>query len=73
MHFLTVADISLYNPDVRGDMTRFWEAHSSNASLEEMTLDNRAQTLTELEVPEILDLLPHYNGKDVLELGAGIG
>jgi len=38
-----------------------------------MMLDDTAEILTEKEVPEILDLLPQYTGKDVLELGAGIG
>ncbi len=59
--------------DVRNNMTQFWQAHSSHASLEEMTLDSHAETLSQLEIPEILDMLPDYTGKDVLELGAGIG
>jgi len=31
------------------------------------------EAISELEVPEILSLLPDFAGKDILELGAGAG
>ncbi|XP_012686806.2 phosphoethanolamine methyltransferase isoform X2 [Clupea harengus] len=57
----------------RQDMTEFWKVHSRQATVEEMMLDSNAQELTEHELPEILSLLPSVAGKDVLELGSGIG
>uniref|UniRef100_A0A8D2Q6B4 phosphoethanolamine N-methyltransferase n=1 Tax=Varanus komodoensis TaxID=61221 RepID=A0A8D2Q6B4_VARKO len=54
-------------------MRQYWEEHSRQPSLEEMMLDSGAQQLTEEDTPEILALLPCLEGKDVLELGAGIG
>lgn len=54
-------------------MTDFWEEHSQEGSLEEMMLDTNAAELTKHELPEILSYLPSWEGKDVLELGAGIG
>jgi len=60
-------------PEARGAMTDFWREHSQEASLEEMMLDTNAQELTKHELPEILSYLPTWEGKDVLELGAGIG
>ncbi|KAL4234230.1 hypothetical protein ACF0H5_005881 [Mactra antiquata] len=54
-------------------MTDFWQEHSKEASLEEMMLDTNAEELTKHELPEILSYLPSYEGKDVIELGAGIG
>jgi SAM-dependent methyltransferase len=38
-----------------------------------MMLDSRASDLDKEERPEVLSLLPPYEGKSVLELGAGIG
>lgn len=54
-------------------MTDFWQEHSQDGSLEEMMLDTNAAELTKHELPEILSYLPSWEGKDVLELGAGIG
>lgn len=54
-------------------MTEFWKEHSQQATVQEMMLDSNAQELTEQELPEILSLLPDVTGKDILELGAGIG
>lgn len=51
----------------------FWVEHSHDASLEEMMLDTNATELTKQELPEILSYLPDWYGKDVVELGAGIG
>lgn len=58
---------------VRQTMTRFWQEHSQNATVEEMMLDSSAQTLSQEDKPEIISLLPRVDSKDVLELGAGIG
>lgn len=58
---------------VREAMTEFWLEHSQDASLEEMMLDTNAEELTKHELPEILSYLPDWQGKDVIELGAGIG
>ncbi|XP_078445971.1 phosphoethanolamine N-methyltransferase-like [Wolffia australiana] len=51
----------------------YWSEHSKELTLEGMMLDSRAQDLDKEERPEILSLLPPYKGKNVLELGAGIG
>ncbi|KAL1435960.1 hypothetical protein MTO96_010722 [Rhipicephalus appendiculatus] len=52
-------------------MLRYWEHF--DPSLESMMLDARAQLLNVEESAEILSHLPDISGKDVLELGAGIG
>ncbi|XP_070574723.1 uncharacterized protein [Ptychodera flava] len=54
-------------------MTDYWVDHSQKATLEEMMLDSQAETLSKVETPEILSMLPKVTGKRVLELGAGIG
>ena len=54
-------------------MASYWEEHSKTASTEEMMLDTNAEKLDEVEFPEIMGILPDFTGKDVLELGAGIG
>lgn len=54
-------------------MTNFWTEHSQDGSLIEMMLDTNAEELTKHELPEILSYLPSFEGKDVVELGAGIG
>lgn len=51
----------------------FWNKHSLAQSVEEMMLDSKAKHLTQHEHPEVLSMLPSIKGKDVLELGAGIG
>ncbi|XP_066438353.1 uncharacterized protein [Eleutherodactylus coqui] len=59
--------------EMRQTMTKFWEEHSRDASLEEMMLDSGAQLLSKEETEEIVLLLPCLDGLNVLELGAGIG
>ena len=54
-------------------MTDYWKEHSKDGSVEEMMLDNHAAELSKEEMPEILSYLPEWQGKDVIELGAGIG
>ena len=57
----------------RNAMFSFWKEHSSDTTVEEMFLDSRGKEISEIEQPEILNMLPNYEGKRVLELGAGIG
>ncbi|XP_072840040.2 uncharacterized protein LOC110091757 [Pogona vitticeps] len=57
----------------RRQMRQFWKEHSRGSSLQEMMLDSGAQQLSEEDTPEVLALLPPLEGRDVLELGAGIG
>lgn len=54
-------------------MADYWKEHSTSASLKEMMLDNDAEELHKEEMPEILSYLPEFDGKRVIELGAGIG
>ncbi|XP_047330878.1 phosphomethylethanolamine N-methyltransferase-like [Impatiens glandulifera] len=51
----------------------YWIEHSSELTLEAMMLDSKAADLDKEERPEVLSMLPPYEGKSVLELGAGIG
>jgi phosphoethanolamine N-methyltransferase len=51
----------------------YWEEHSRDLTVESMMLDSRAKDLDKEERPEVLSILPSYEGKSVLELGAGIG
>ncbi|KAK4324178.1 hypothetical protein Pmani_005181 [Petrolisthes manimaculis] len=52
-------------------MKSYWQVYSP--TLESMMLSHDATYLAENEQNEILSYLPHYQGKRVLELGAGIG
>ena len=70
--FFSVAALVESN-QTRGQMTEFWNKHSVAQSVEEMMCDTKAETLTTYEHPEILGMLPSIIGKDILELGAGIG
>ncbi|KAF3785384.1 Phosphoethanolamine N-methyltransferase 3 [Nymphaea thermarum] len=51
----------------------YWMEHSSDLTVEAMMLDSKAADLDKEERPEVLSLLPKFEQKDVLELGAGIG
>ncbi|XP_024022153.1 phosphomethylethanolamine N-methyltransferase [Morus notabilis] len=51
----------------------YWMQHSADLTVEAMMLDSKASDLDKEERPEVLSLLPPYEGKSVLELGAGIG
>lgn len=51
-----------------------WCAWTRSAgTLESMMLDTDAETIDKDERPEVLSLLPELAGKDVVELGAGMG
>lgn len=51
----------------------YWAEHSADLTVEAMMLDSKAADLDKEERPEVLSLLPPFEGKSVLELGAGIG
>ncbi|KAJ4848380.1 Glycylpeptide N-tetradecanoyltransferase 2 [Turnera subulata] len=51
----------------------YWMEHSADLTVEAMMLDSKAADLDKEERPEILALLPEYEGKSVVEFGAGIG
>ncbi|XP_059453480.1 phosphomethylethanolamine N-methyltransferase [Corylus avellana] len=51
----------------------YWIEHSADLTVEAMMLDSKASDLDKEERPEVLSILPPYEGKSVLELGAGIG
>lgn len=51
----------------------YWIEHSKELTVEAMMLDSQASDLDKEERPEILSLLPPFEGKSILELGAGIG
>ncbi|KAM5570419.1 hypothetical protein ABKV19_011195 [Rosa sericea] len=51
----------------------YWEENSTDLTVESMMLDSKASDLDKEERPEVLSMLPPYEGKSVLELGAGIG
>ncbi|KAL3529143.1 hypothetical protein ACH5RR_008465 [Cinchona calisaya] len=51
----------------------YWMEHTADLTVEAMMLDSKAADLDKEERPEVLSLLPPYEGKSILELGAGIG
>ncbi|KAK7320175.1 hypothetical protein RJT34_04910 [Clitoria ternatea] len=59
--------------DERQVQKSYWIQHSADLSVESMMLDSKATDLDKEERPEVLSQLPAYEGKSVLELGAGIG
>jgi len=59
---------------MRGTMQQLWESVASgDATVSQMILYPNAGALSKLEIPELLSLLPDFERKDILELGAGIG
>ena len=58
---------------VRDEMKLYWKEHSKEATEQGMMLDEKAEELGQMEIPEILNMLPELTGKRVLDLGAGIG
>ncbi|XP_022725814.1 phosphoethanolamine N-methyltransferase 1-like isoform X2 [Durio zibethinus] len=59
--------------DEREVQKNYWMEHSVDLTVEAMMLDSKAADLDKEERPEVLSLLPPYEGKSILELGAGIG
>lgn len=64
---------AVYGAEERRAQMNYWIEHSKDLTVEAMMLDTRASDLDKEERPEVLSLLPPYQGKYVLELGAGIG
>ncbi|KAJ6811152.1 phosphoethanolamine N-methyltransferase 1-like [Iris pallida] len=64
---------NLLGEEERVVQKNYWTEHSKDLTVEAMMLDSRASDLDKEERPEVLSLLPPYQGKTVLELGAGIG
>ncbi|CAK9219100.1 unnamed protein product [Sphagnum jensenii] len=64
---------SCANSSERTLQLNYWKEHSIVPSVEAMMLDSQASKLDQEERPEILSLLPPFNGKSIIELGAGIG
>jgi len=59
---------------MRAKMKLFWESVASGEpTLAQMIFYPNAATISELEIPEVLSLLPDIEKKDILDLGAGIG
>jgi len=59
---------------MREKMKHLWEARvSDKPSVAQIILYPNAGTISKLEIPEVLSLLPDIEKKDILELGAGIG
>jgi len=62
---------------MREKMRKLWESVASVehglSPLTQMIFYPNAAALNELEIPEVLSLLPDIERKDILELGAGIG
>ncbi|XP_021801247.1 phosphoethanolamine N-methyltransferase 1 [Prunus avium] len=61
------------NGQERDVQKNYWMEHSADLTVEAMMLDSKASDLDKEERPEVLSMLPPYEGKSVLELGAGIG
>jgi phosphoethanolamine N-methyltransferase len=54
-------------------MEEYWKRHSSRPSLEAMFLDRNAPNFVDLDTNEVLQFIPDYENKNVVELAAGIG
>ncbi|XP_031404514.1 phosphoethanolamine N-methyltransferase 1-like [Punica granatum] len=59
--------------DERLAQKSYWIEHCADLTVEAMMLDSKATDLDKEERPEVLSMLPDYERKSVLELGAGIG
>ncbi|KAI3746018.1 hypothetical protein L6452_08433 [Arctium lappa] len=64
---------AVVNGEEREIQKNYWVEHSVDLTVEAMMLDSMASDLDKEERPEVLSLLPPYEGKCILELGAGIG
>ncbi|CAN6584827.1 unnamed protein product [Malus baccata var. baccata] len=61
------------NGEEREVQKNYWVEHSADLTVEAMMLDSRASDLDKEERPEVLSMLPPYEGQSIVELGAGIG
>ncbi|KAK7271196.1 hypothetical protein RJT34_26892 [Clitoria ternatea] len=69
----SMASLAATPQDERGVQRSYWIDQTAELSVESMMLDSNASHLDKEERPEVLSLLPEYEGKSVVELGAGIG
>ncbi|XP_037492766.1 phosphoethanolamine N-methyltransferase isoform X3 [Jatropha curcas] len=65
--------MAAHNVEEREIQRNYWMEHSVDLTVEAMMLDSKASDLDKEERPEVLSMLPSYEGKSVLEFGAGIG
>ncbi|KAJ6970004.1 phosphoethanolamine N-methyltransferase 1-like [Populus alba x Populus x berolinensis] len=70
LHWFLFLGLSVEERDIQ---KKYWMDNISDLSDNAMMRDSKASELDKEERPEILSLLPPYEGKTVLELGAGIG
>ncbi len=56
----------------RAAQKSYWDRHTGDGSIQAMMLDSKADDLDKEERPEILSLLPPFDGGKVVELGAGM-
>jgi phosphoethanolamine N-methyltransferase len=68
-----VSDANVKQEASREQFRNYWVEEHGAPTLENMMLDSNAAVMDVLERPEILAELPSLSGKDVLELGSGIG
>ncbi|PON79131.1 Phosphoethanolamine N-methyltransferase [Trema orientale] len=62
------------NGEEREIQKAYWlEHYSADLTVEAIMLDSKASDLDKEERPEVLSLLPAYEGKSIVDLGAGIG
>lgn len=53
---------------------KYWQDLSKEGTgVQQMLFWSDAVAISKQEVPEVLSLLPDWSGKDILELGSGIG
>ncbi len=55
------------------EQRRAWNVLGEEPTLRSVTLDDGAPLMSDDEIEEILEVIPQFAGKTVLELGAGIG
>ncbi|XP_016493417.2 phosphoethanolamine N-methyltransferase 1 [Nicotiana tabacum] len=70
---MAAIDIAAAPEQEREIQKSYWMEQAAELTLEAMMLDSEASDLDKEDRPEVLSLLPSYEGKSVLELGAGIG
>lgn len=57
----------------RDRQKKYWIEHSTDLTIESMMVNSDSHELDFEETAEVISLLPPYEGKTVVELGAGIG
>ncbi|OIT21052.1 PREDICTED: phosphoethanolamine N-methyltransferase 1-like [Nicotiana attenuata] len=70
---MAAIDIAAAPEQEREIQKSYWMEQAAELTLEAMMLDSEASDLDKEDRTEVLSLLPSYEGKSVLELGAGIG